>query len=93
MIFGIKNCLEQFRKILSLFSSAKIQLPNLPVPTLLCPIDLFRSGPDLDFFSRPVPKMITFLDRPNIVLQLLLHKNIEFLHVSSKIVFTHVDDE
>ena len=33
------------------------------------------------------------LDRPNIVLQLLLHKNIEFLHVSSKIVFTHVDDE
>ena len=37
--------------------------------------------------------MITFLDRPNIVLQLLLHKNIEFLHVSSKIVFTHVDDD
>jgi len=33
------------------------------------------------------------LDRPNIVLQLLLHKNIEFLHVSSKIVFTHVDDD
>lgn len=37
--------------------------------------------------------MIRFLDRPNIVLQLLLHKNIEFLHVSSKIVFTHVDDD
>lgn len=33
------------------------------------------------------------LDRPNIVLQLLLHKNIEFLHVSSKTVFTHVDDD